>query len=167
MNNPAPNTETRHAAAAIRLIRMHLDSAVDELPHHVTERLRITRVRALSQLKQPTVRVDHTTNRLVGWLQQLPTLARTMVIAPAVFLAIFASQRSLTPEGDSQMIASMAATNTTNKGTDLPNIDAILNEEIPLQAYLDSDFNQFNQKITQQSIHGNTQKIGLSHGSTR
>ena len=167
MNQHTQNTDAIRAAKTIQLTRTHLNEAVDELPHHVTERLRAARVRALSQLNKPAVRIDNTTNGLIGWLQRLPTFARTMVIAPALFLAIFASQRSLTQDNEPQMSAPMAIMSTASPDAAAPDIDAILSEEIPLQAYLDNDFNQFNQKITQQPAHGHVQKTGFSHGNTR
>jgi hypothetical protein len=167
MNQHTPNLDAIRAAKAIQLTRAHLNEAVDELPHHVTERLRAARVRALSQLNKPAVRIDTTTNGLIGWLQRLPTFARTMVIAPALFLAIFASQRSLTQNNEQRMSSAMALMNAPTSEAVAPNIDAILNEEIPLQAYLDNDFNQFNQKIVQQPAHGHVQKTGFSHGNTR
>lgn len=159
MNSPKPHDLDR--ATAVTLARQSLNDGVDALPHHVSERLRASRVRALAQLKTAPAHVETRNNSIITWLQHLPSFTRGMVLAPVLFLAIFASQRGLMEPSSSSSAHSLAVMNGTPANVEPPNIDAILNEEIPLQAYLNNDFNQFNQ----QAIQGHIQKTGYQNGN--
>lgn len=136
-------------AQAIRLTRKTLDAGTDHLPYDITERLRAARVQALAGIsrKPAVVQEKHLTDGILGWLQRMPVLAKALFAVPALCLAIVAIQTT-NQNNDITSPAAMALTasiTTPNSATDVNalNIEAILKEQVPLQAYLDDDFNHF------------------------
>lgn len=136
-------------AQAIRLTRKTLDAGTDHLPYDITERLRAARVQALAGISRKPVAVQekHLTDGLLGWLQRMPVLAKALFAVPALCLAIIAIQTTKENNVSTPMAltASIANTNAVNdaNAVNALNIDAILKEQVPLQAYLDADFNHF------------------------
>lgn len=157
-NTTPQHLKTQHVAHAIQLTRQLLDAGVDDLPYDITERLRAARMRAIAQVKShapAVVQEKHISDGLIGWLQRMPTLAKTLMAVPALCMAIVVAENTSTSNTSntsnitSQPTALMSSPFTaayapTSMDTiNALNIDAILKEQVPLQAYLNEDFNHF------------------------
>ncbi|MGL4767582.1 MAG: DUF3619 family protein [Formosimonas sp.] len=128
-----------NTARAIALTRQVLDHGVEQLPYDITERLRAARTRALSaQKNKPILSVS---TGFWGWLQRMPTLAQSLVAVPVLAGALLIGTQIYNPASDDSIPAPMALMQISNE--EPLNIDAILDEKIPLQAYLNDDFNRF------------------------
>lgn len=174
-NTPLPTEAQKDAAAAVRMAQSALSFGSEHLSHEVTERLRVARMQALKHLKttpEPVKIVQP--SRLSRWLQGMPSFTRSMLVAPALFLAIFISQRAVIDQPVAQSVALMSSQDhaqvlpATNPRTpqlasapadSATEVDAILQEQIPLQAYLDDGFNQYSARI-QQETRSHAQKVG-------
>ena len=152
----SPSFTPEHVAHAIQITRHALNASADALPYDITERLRAARMQALAQVKKahkPTVIHQATHEKsisddLLGWLQRMPTLAKTLMAVPALCLAIVVAENTSTPNvsNTTQAVALMgnaAYAPTPVDTANALNIDAILKEQVPLQAYLNEDFNHF------------------------
>ncbi|AXF85982.1 hypothetical protein DTO96_101722 [Ephemeroptericola cinctiostellae] len=154
-NTASQHLTPTHVAHAVQLTRQLLDAGVDDLPYDITERLRAARMRAIAQVKShaPTVAQEkHISDGLIGWLQRMPTLAKTLMAIPALCMAIVVAENTSTPSASniaSQPTALMSSPLTAAYAPssmdtiNALNIDAILKEQVPLQAYLNEDFNHF------------------------
>ena len=157
-NTTPQHLTPQHAAHAIQLTRKLLNASTDDLPYDITERLRAARKRAIAQIKPhaPTkIQEKHFSDGLIGWLQRMPTLAKTLIAVPALCMAIVVAENTSTSNASntsnitSQPTALMSSPFTaayapTSMDTiNALNIDAILKEQVPLQAYLNEDFNHF------------------------
>ena len=173
-NTTPQHLTPQHAAHAIQLTRKLLNASTDDLPYDITERLRAARMRAIAQIKPhaPTkIQEKHFSDGLIGWLQRMPTLAKTLMAVPALCLAVVVAENTNTPSTSniaSQPTALMsrqltaAYTPTPADTVNALNIDAILKEQVPLQAYLNEDFNHFiDQDKQNKAVHPQTS--GTNH----
>ena len=133
------NQQTAHA---IQLTRQLLDDGLTQLPHDITERLRFARMQALSQPRRVVeVKKD---DGFFAWLQRMPTLAKSLVAVPVLSVALLVATNIHTPNmAPTNIFAPAPVALMQTPAADTINIDAILNEKIPLQAYLNDDFNRF------------------------
>ena len=171
-NTASQNLTPKHAAHAVKLTRQALDAGVDDLPYEITERLRAARMRAIAQIKShaPAVAQEkYFSDGLIGWLQRMPTLAKTLMAVPALCLVIVVAENTSTPSINNvalQPTALMsnpltaAYTPTSTDAVNALNIDAILKEQVPLQAYLNEDFNHFiDQDKQNKAVHPQTSEV--------
>ena len=140
-------TQTTHqdAMRAIQLTRSTLDNGAQQLPHEITERLRAARMQALAQMRTAPAKPARKPN-FFDWLQNTPLLAKGMVVVPVLAAAFLITLNIQNPTNDSSEVALSSffkPVPTASKAADTLNIDAILNEKIPLQAYLDDDFSRY------------------------
>ncbi|TDR33062.1 DUF3619 family protein [Hydromonas duriensis] len=147
----------KELAQAVRLTRRTLDSSVEHLTYDINERLRAARVQALSQTSTSLVKNNPQHNDgMLDWLQRMPSLAKVLFAAPTLCLALIAvetTQNNVTIDSPMSPTALSSPTDSVNA----LNIDAILQEQVPLQAYLNQDFNNFIEKDKQNtSNHSST-----------
>lgn len=145
--NPTQNTvlTPTQIAQAVRLTRKTLDDSAEYLPYDITERLRAARVQALAGVarKPVVIQEKHLTDGLLGWLQRMPVFAKTLVAVPALCLAMVAIQTTNQNNIAAPMALSASLPASAAVDPNVINIQAILTEQVPLQAYLDDDFNHF------------------------
>lgn len=134
-------------AHAIQLTKQLLDDGLTELPYDITERLRAARMQALSQTKR--VAETKTNDGFWTWLQRMPALSKSLIVVPVLATALLIGTQIHAPNLDAPSVAfnnvfapAPVALMQANPAETI-NIDAILNEKIPLQAYLNDDFNRF------------------------
>jgi Protein of unknown function (DUF3619) len=143
-----PTTTPLQAAHAVRLTRQTLDNGLEQLPHDITERLRAARVQALAQRTRPA-QITAQNGGFFAWLQRMPNLTRGLIGIPVLAMALLIGKNIHAPTALSPDVALNSLFEPTPVSLmstahhDALNIDAILNEQIPLQAYLDDDFNRF------------------------
>lgn len=136
------NDQMKSLAHVINLTRKTLDEGLNQIPYEVTERLRATRAQALSAIPAKQIK----RNPIMTWLRSLPQLTRALIATPIAVLALmFGLKIHEVPQTPQ---APMSAATTEVKKI---NIDAVLNEKVPLQAYLNEDFNQY----IEQDVHQN------------
>lgn len=131
---------------AIQLTRESLNHSVDQLPHEVIERLHIARQQALNNIK---IANQAQRNKIILWLFRIPQLNRSLISIPVIIFAVslgFSMNANKTQQ---------KSHTTTYTATPI-NIDAIINEKIPLQAYLNEDFNQYIEDINNKKLKLNT-----------
>ena len=174
-NTASQNLTPKHAAHAVKLTRQALDAGVDDLPYEITERLRAARMRAIAQINKAhastVIKEKSFSDGLIGWLQRMPTLAKTLMAIPALCLVVVVAENTSTPSISNVALQPTALMNTPLTAAYTPtsmdavnalNIDAILKEQVPLQAYLNEDFNQFIDQDKQNKV-AQPQTSGISH----
>ncbi len=167
--NTQPTTIDQ-AVHAVQLTRRVLDDGLDQLPHDITERLRAARVQALAQRARVTQPIVTKNEGFFGWLQRMPTFTKGLVALPVLAAALMIGKNIHAPNTLSPEVAlnnlfdpAPVALMQTKAADDMINIDAILNEQIPLQAYLNDDFNQY---VAQNVRNNITHEQSNSHHST-
>jgi hypothetical protein len=132
------HTEQTHiiqAAHAVLLTKQALDDDTAQLSHTITESLRAMRVQALNQPVRAAAPAQP--NRFTAWLQKMPRLSKSIISLPLLGLAIFIAMNNNGEPKSTHIVAKAPVENAEL------NVDAILNEKIPLQAYLDADFGHY------------------------
>lgn len=139
----------------IHLTRKSLNHSVEQLPHEITERLRMARQQALNSIK--TVKQAQR-NKIILWLFSIPRLNRSLISIPIVIFALTLGISMHTNKTQQQL-------HTTVYKSAPISIDAVINEKIPLQAYLNEDFNQYIEETNKKTAR--VQHAGFTPNKTQ
>lgn len=118
-----------------RRMAARLDASIEELPHDISERLRVARLRALDRYRaavpaMATINTSGAATLLVGGDEDRGFWPRLVSLVP--LLALLAGLVALQIQGDDSLTEELAAIDA-----------AILTDDLPPDAYADPGFAQF------------------------
>lgn len=118
-----------------RRVAARLDASTEELPHDISERLRVARLQALDRYRaaapaMATVSTSGTATLLAGGDEERGFWPRLVSLLP--LLALLAGLVALQIQGDDRLTEELAAIDA-----------AILTDDLPPDAYADPGFAQF------------------------